>query len=111
MGIIEVKSMKAKLITFIMAVCLLFSLCSCKSKTPESEGPINVETGTAAETGSENETETEKAAGSDEDSTDEPEEFKDAPDILIPSEGEEVESMEAQESGVIELEESENGSL
>ena len=109
--------MKLKMITLLLAVCLVCSLAACKAKkentgtTPESQTEATVTT----EAQSENKTEAQSEDGTEaEDATDsagEPEEFKDAPDIIVPSEDDTSEPMEPQDSIELELEDGQGGSL
>lgn len=103
--------MKKRLFTIIIAACLLCSVGACKSKTPESESALQVGTEGAGESTAQTAGESTADATEAADATEEPEEFKDAPDIIIPSEGEDIETMEAQESAVIDIEEGGGGSL
>ena len=109
--------MKLKMITLLLAVCLVCSLAACKAKkentgtTPESQTGATTTTEAQntdkTEAQSDDETEAEVAT----DSNGEPEEFKDAPDIIIPSEDDKSEPMEPQEDIEIEIEEGQRGSL
>ena len=102
--------MKKRFFTIIIAAGLLCSLGACKSKMPESESALQVGTEETGESTAQTEGSVKSAGESSADATEaadtteEPEEFKDAPDIIVPSEGEEIESMEAQESAVIDVE-------
>ena len=109
--------MKFKMITLLLAVCLVCSLAACKAKkessgtTPESKTeattPTEAQNTDKKEAQSGDGTEAEVAT----DSNGEPEEFKDAPDIIIPSEDDKSEPMEPQEDIEIEIEEGQGGSL
>ena len=108
--------MKKRLFTIIITACLLCSFGACKSKASEPDSALQVGTEEAGESDTQAESGNQAVGKSDAvdteaaDTTEEPEEFKDAPDIIVPSEGEEIETMEAQESAVIDVEEG-GGSL
>lgn len=97
--------MKLKLMSVLMIACLMLAMAACKSKPAEGNTETNVSVETAGQTETVKSSETEELV----ESTEEPEEFKDAPAIYVPSET--VEQMEVQESGEINIEEDQGGAL